>query len=176
MNEAEQNREVYAHVGLTLQMSQILEHAIVNAMVVLDLVPKSTGDVKTVDEWHERYDAYQELQFEKTLGRLVATVRAVTTLSDQVVADLKECIRKRNYIAHHFFRVRAEDFLDQSSRSRMIDDLVEIQELFERTIDAFEAALQPAWDRYGFTKERREQIADEYLREFSGKPDSDRER
>jgi hypothetical protein len=170
MNEAEQNREVYAHAGLALQMAQILEHAIVNAMVMLDLVPKSTGTVKTVDEWYERHDAYLELQFEKTLGRLVGAIRAVATLSDQVVADLQECIRKRNYLAHHFFRVRAEEFVNEPGRRQMIGELQQIQELAERTIDAFEAAMQPAWDCYGFTKERREQIAEEYIAEFGGKP------
>jgi len=167
MTEGEQNREVYAHAGLTLQMAQILEHAIVNSMIVLDLVPNSVGKVKTVEEWYGHHDAYQDQQFQKTLGRLVGTVRAVATMSDELIADLQECTRKRNYLAHHFFRMRAEAFMNESGRKQMIVELSDIQGLFERTIDSFEAAMQPAWDRYGFTAERREQIVAKYLREFS---------
>src|SRR5881409_3407281 len=108
MTEAEQNREDYAHAGLTLQMAQILEHAIVNSMIVLALVPKSKGKVATVDEWYQQHDAYQEMQFAQTLGRLVGAVRAVATMSDELVADLQDCTDMRNYLAQHFFRERTE--------------------------------------------------------------------
>ncbi len=169
MTEEEQNREVYAHAGLALQMAQILEHAIVSSMIVLDLVPRSKGKVVTVDEWYQRHDAYQEMQFEKTLGRLVGAVREVATMNDQLVADLQQCTRKRNYLAHHFFRVQAEAFMNEPGRRKMISELNDIQALFERTIGAFEAAVQPAWARYGFTEDRREELVAEYMREFSGK-------
>jgi hypothetical protein len=170
MTEDEQNKEVYAHAGLALQMAQILEHAIVNSMIVLELVPNLVGKVKTVEEWYRDHDAFQDQQFEKTLGRLVGAVRAVATMSDQLVGDMQECIRKRNYLAHHFFRVQAEAFMNEAGRRQMSAELGDIQALFKRTIDAFEAAVQPAWDRYGFTKERFDQFTEEYIREFSEKP------
>lgn len=169
MDEGEQNKEVYAHFGLSMQLAQTLEHAIVNSMIVLDLVPQSRGKVTTVAEWHERYDAYHDMQFEKTLGKLVRAAREVATMSDELVASLQECIRKRNFLAHHFFRVRAEMFMDEPGRRAMVDELNEIQALFERTTDAFEATMQPAWDRYGFTLKQRQQIAESYIRELSDK-------
>lgn len=171
MTEAEQNREVFAHAGLALQMSQILEQAIVTAMVLLDLVPKTKGKIATVEEWHQRYDAYEAMQFEKTLGRLVGAVRAVATMSDELVADLQECTSKRNYLAHHFFRVQAEAFMSEAGRRRMIAELTDIQALFERTIGGFEAAVQPAWDRYGFSANRLTEIASEYIRGVTDKED-----
>ena len=37
--ESEHIKEVYARFGLALYYAQVLEHAIVNALVVVDLIP-----------------------------------------------------------------------------------------------------------------------------------------
>ena len=48
-----------------------------------------------------------EMHFEKTLGRLVAAIRAVAPLSDDLFGALKECSSKPSWLAHGFFRERA---------------------------------------------------------------------
>ena len=54
--------------------------------------------------------------------------------------------------------------MNEQGRWRMVKELREIQNLFERTIQSFEQAVQPAWDHLGFNKERLQGVTDEYIR------------
>jgi len=55
-------RETYAHFGLAVYWGQVLEHGIVNAMVVLQLPPRSTFTRDDVD-------AFMDKEFKNTLGK-----------------------------------------------------------------------------------------------------------
>jgi hypothetical protein len=59
-----------------MQFAQELEHAIVNAMIVFDLVPKAMGTVKSAEDWHQRFDAFMELQFDNTCSRTGSSASA----------------------------------------------------------------------------------------------------
>lgn len=168
MDEEEQHREVYAQYGLNMQLVQVLEHAIANAMVLFDLVPEAKGRVTSVEEWQRQFDAYMLTSFEKTLGALVTRIQSAAPIPDSLVSSLRECNAKRNFLAHRFFRERAEKFLSESGRSHMLSELREIQMLLENTIDLFEQTTKLVWQRYGFSDERRQIIYEEYISQLKG--------
>jgi hypothetical protein len=132
-----------------MYLAQVLEHAIVNAMIVLDLVPNVKGKVKSVEEWEERFDAFMEMHFERTFGKLVTAIRAVAVLPDELVEAPKECNRRRNYLVHTFFRVQAEDFMNEKGRWQMVKELRQIESLFTRTTHSFEQVMKPEWEKHG---------------------------
>ena len=83
MTADEHVREVYAYFGLAVYCGQVLEHGIVNAMVILRLPNRerfTKGDI----------DAFMDQQFENTLGKLIKNLRAETALPMDLEDLLKE--------------------------------------------------------------------------------------
>lgn len=156
MNEDEPFKELCAEYGAAMYFAQVLEHGIANALGFLDLIPR-TGAQYTPEE----HDAYFEDKFAKTLGNLIRKLEAVTTLPDDLKSDLLESKRRRDLLAHRFFRLAADDI--QLGRYQLHFDALEDHRAFfhatDRKLDAFVA---PVMERYGLTKERLSQVMQEY--------------
>jgi hypothetical protein len=101
MNETEQGKEVYARYGLAMLWAQNLEHVIVSAMLIFDLLPRAKGTTKLPEEREQLFDTFIELQRKNTLGKLIKAIRALTPLPDELAAALDACNRRRNWLAHH---------------------------------------------------------------------------
>jgi hypothetical protein len=169
MDAEEQTKEVYAHFGLAAFLAQVLEHAIVNAMVYLDLIPSKARKVPDAAAWTKAFDEFMEGHFEKTLGNLVRTLRALTEIPENLEALLRESLRRRNWLMHGYFRERAEQFVTDVGRDGMISELQEIQSLFDRTEKELETVIAPIRRRYGFSDERLAAFYKEYLKSIADK-------
>ncbi len=164
MDAEEQTKEVYAQFGLAVYLVQVLEHAIVEAMVYLDLIPSKARKVPDAAAWAKTFDEFMEGHFKQTLGRLIQTLAALTTISPDLNELLTESLRRRNWLMHSYFRERAEKFMTELGRDSMLSELQEIQGLFDRTEKALDRAMAPIRQRYGFTDDRLSAYYDEYLR------------
>ena len=147
MDEEDQIRDVYAHFGLAVYLAQVLEHGIVNAMVAGRL-PYRDGVTRS------DIDAFMGDQFEKPLGRLIAALGGNTAVPDALSSKLREALKKRNWLAHHYFRERAVEFMNESGRSTMIDELKLAQALFQEVDATLSAVVRPIEERYGITKDK----------------------
>jgi hypothetical protein len=88
MNNDDQCRDVYAHAGLALYLVQVLERALVNAMVAARLPERdrvTRGDI----------DAFRGEQFEKPLGRLIAGLRRLIPVPETLLDELQDALRRR---------------------------------------------------------------------------------
>ena len=65
------------------------------------------------------------------MGALVKQLEPHTQADPELAADLAEALRRRNYLAHAFWRERADDFCTDEGRARMIDYLIETRRFFE---------------------------------------------
>jgi hypothetical protein len=166
MDESEQRKRVYAYFGRAMNVAQNLEYTIVSAMVALDFVPKAKGTAGSPEEAEQRFDAFVKLQLKDTLGTLIKAIRAVTRLPDELAAALDKCNRKRNWLAHHFFRERADAFMTEQGRAQMVVELRQVHDLFTSTLETFERTMQPAWDRLGVTEEHVQGFTDNYIRQL----------
>ena len=97
----EQTRDVYAHYGLAMYLAQTLEHGIVNALVILRLPEKDKYTRQDIDE-------FMEGRFQKTLGALLKHLKSEVELPSDLEPTLTEALNRRNYLAHHYFRGKAE--------------------------------------------------------------------
>jgi hypothetical protein len=122
-DEGEHNKEVYAHIGLAIYHAQCLEHEIVNCLVYLDLIPNRAHTVRSRAEWEAACDNFYGEHFEHTLGRMIHDLRGVTSVPIELEDILKSSLQTRNWLAHHFFRERAREFMSRAGRDRMIDEL-----------------------------------------------------
>ena len=149
--KGEHVKTVYAHFGLAIYASQVLEHGLANAILVLDLVPRAAS-VATPETWPDQVDSFYEGQFRKTLGQLIGGMTKLTSVPSELEGHLARALDRRNWLSHHYFRERAQDFLSERGRDKMIAELEEAQELFYEADRALERVLKPIGERYGYTE------------------------
>lgn len=117
-------REVFANFGLAVYASQVLEHGIVNLVVLSGL---RDGRYRSVDET----DAENARLFRQTLGavkNILLTRRPDIEHLDEL---LIRAVRLRNFLAHHYFRERAAAFVSGAGQARMIEELGQATAFFE---------------------------------------------
>jgi len=159
----DQVKEIYARFGLAIYQAQCLEHGLVNALVVLDLIPNERHKAKYRPEWEGLVDSFMDSKFELTLGRLIKLLDAVTTVPENLGKNLTSALKLRNYLAHHYFRERSEDFLSAKGRKRMFDELVESHGQLAKADDELSRIVEPAAARVGLTPDLQESLFKELL-------------
>lgn len=156
-------KTVYAHYGLALYLAQCLEHGIANALVYVDLIPRKARAVRTREEWTAEFDLFMGRSFEQTLGRLIRDLRESTTVPSELEDKLTFALRQRNWLAHYFFRERAEEFMSARGRDSMICELEEGQQLFQAADDLLGQTIKPIREKHGFTDDRLEKFYTDYV-------------
>ncbi|MBP8180422.1 MAG: hypothetical protein KAZ88_05470 [Acidimicrobiia bacterium] len=153
LSENDQIREVYAWAGRALYYAQVLEYGLVNLMhVVFGTGGNLADEFSTVDEFLEVY-------FRKTLGRLANEVRQLDVLDRATEDQLDEALRRRNFLAHSFFKDRAELFVRQEGCRLMLIELRDATELFISADFAVTEALYAMGAPVGLTREAAEESA-----------------
>jgi hypothetical protein len=150
---SEQVKDIYANFGLAIYQAQCLEHGLVNALVFLDLIPNQRRLAKSATEWAELVDSFMDSKFEFTLGRMIRALKDVTAVDPNLQEHLSVALSKRNWLAHDYFRERAEAFLTESGREAMLAELEASQAIFCQADEALEAAVKPAREKVGLTDE-----------------------
>ena len=165
MNEDEHHKEVFAYFGLAMFTAQVLEHAIVNALVISDLIPKRRDKAASQESWSLEVDQFMDSHFENTMARLIKALGKVATVSGELEQSLGQSLKVRNFLAHRYFRERDTVWLTEEGRDSMIAELQDARELFQKTDRLIEALVEPLYRRYGFTEEALNRVYEEYRAE-----------
>jgi hypothetical protein len=140
--ESDQIRQVYANYGSAMYYAQVLEHGLVNFV--------AASRAGHPDKYS---DALWDELFGMTMGRQLQFVFEEAELSDVVIEQLRKALRVRNFLAHDFFRQRAEKLLSFRGRNEMLHEL----ELLREELRDAEAAVSPTTlrllDRKGVSRE-----------------------
>ena len=135
--ESEHVKEVYAHFGLAIYLSNVLEHALVNILYELKLIPdfhsrfKGQRKTPTKEDWFKAFDRFSQEQFAQTMGTLIATLRKMHQVPDYIEGALDYANERRIFLAHAFFRDRAVEFMTTDGREKMLAELKKDQKLFQ---------------------------------------------
>jgi len=156
-------KTVYAHYGLALYLAQCLEHGLANALVYVDLIPRKARAVRTREEWTAEFDSFMGRSFGQTLGRLIRDLRETTAVPPGLEDKLTHALWRRNLLAHHFFRERADEFMSARGRNSMIRELEEAQTLFQAADDLLDRTIKPVREKHGFTDDRLEKFYTDYV-------------
>jgi hypothetical protein len=162
---ADEAKEIYAHYGLAIYCSSVLEHGAANALLVLELF-EGRGGAKTKTEWESLVDKHYEESFARTLGQLIKRLSEhhAATVST-LVPDLKNCVTKRNFLVHHFWREHALHWFTSEGRAAMAAELEEARELFSSTDKKLEAVIEPIEKQRGVTDELIRAMREAEMRE-----------
>lgn len=142
-------KELYAFYGLSAYSAQLLEQGIINLLVglkILDIQTPTHGDVINL------FDGSNT----KTMGNLLNTVRRITPFSDDLDEKIKEALKKRNYLIHHFFVEHDQDLLTDDGRRKMINELIDIIALLKEVDQQVDDLWLGIWSKYGWTEDRIE--------------------
>lgn len=166
--ESAQTRDVYAHYGLAMYLAQCLEHGIVLALVYAKLLHQVRSEARSagsfsVPEFERRFDIFMDDHFELTMGGLISRLRTSSKLANTLYTDLAKAKELRNFLAHNYFRERAEEFLSKVGRISMLEELQDAQRLFERVDEDLKTAANSLAQISGVSLTNLEQRAAEHM-------------
>ena len=150
-DNAEQIREVYARHGLAMYHAQVLEHAIVNAVVITCMLSTPRLNANRT-QWENAIDAAYEREFTKTFGNMLKALESAKPPED-LIHCLRQAKNQRDRLAHRFFREHDQNILNRSGRTKMIIECEETIELFDMAEAKLEAFTAPQCERHGITPE-----------------------
>ena len=156
-------KEVYARFGSAFYQAQVLEQGIVNALIVVDLIPSRRHLTRSQSEWGMAVDEFMGRHFEHTMGRLLRDLRSVTVIPADLEGLLRDALEKRNWLAHSFFRERAIEFLTSNGREQMLFEVDACRVVFESADEALENIVGPLRRAAGITEEIIEQAKQDLM-------------
>ncbi len=140
-------KTTFAQFGSAYYHANVLEHEIVNILAMSRIVTAQRDAERLFsDPWDDKTKA--------TMGKLVKELEPHTQTDPELATDIIEALRLRNYLAHSFWRERADDFCSEAGRARMIDFLIATRNHFqdvERRLSKDVGA--PTFRQWGMTPE-----------------------
>jgi len=127
-DDNEHSKDCYAHFGLAVYYSQVLEHQLVNMIMILK---RSQGLLPTEND----LDILYERKFSKTMGQLINEIKDIFELSVEELEALKAVLKQRNFIVHDFFKENITLTFTRTGRDKLIGELKEFVEKV-RAIDS----------------------------------------
>lgn len=158
-------KEVYAFYGLAAYSGQVLEKGLVNLVAALH----TDGVSITRSQFDTLFDRFDS----STFGQLVREARAKIQIPAESEVLLAEALAKRNWLVHDFFADNAAAFMTEPGCVKMIAELRELVDLFERADRGVEKLCLPIVERRGLTEERINQIAAKMTRDFLATGDAE---
>jgi hypothetical protein len=145
--KSDQSRELFAHYGLAMYYAQVLEHEIVNLLVLARIVEAQENAERILsDPWEDR--------FRDTFGRLFRKLEPFLAGDKKLVDDLGEAVRVRNRLAHSYWRDHVEECASLYGRDEMIRGLIETREMFVGLDGRLEPVHAQLYDSLGITDEK----------------------
>jgi hypothetical protein len=144
-------KEVYARFGLAVYCAQVLEHGLVNALVILDLIPNRRHLATSREQWGADVDAFMDRNFEVTMGRLLRKLHQVTQVPPNLEEQLKKALEDRNWLVHGYFRDRSDVFMSYAGREQMLQEIDDCRDRLVAADRRLEEITTPIRQRAGIT-------------------------
>ncbi len=150
--EQAQIREVFSRFGLAMYQSQVLEHGLVNALMVIQLLPTASDHLDRM-AWEEALDEFYDEKFSKTFGNLMRYIEVSGRLPEDLLLQLREAKNDRDHLAHRFFREHVSDFTTTEGRRRMIAKCEQIIACFQSIDQRIEELISPIREEFGISED-----------------------
>jgi hypothetical protein len=169
-DENEHCKEVYAHFGLAYYHASVLETGMANAIMQADFLGRWKKKIDAEGKqsfdrsvYETEFDAFMQRQNEQTFGNLIKRFSSTFSISQDLQAKIIQSKDKRDFLAHHYFRERAEKFANREGRDQMISELEEIRELFRGIDKEVELLVAPIFPQLGINYETVERYVVQHL-------------
>lgn len=161
----EQVKEVYGLFGLAIYWTQVLEHTIVNLLIVSTLMPEYYQNQYSPEEWFRAFDSFFEKEFKNTLGKMINNLKKSSDYNCELDDRLLEVLNIRNRLVHRYFRERAIDFLSSEGRDKMIEELTDSICLFKSTDLLLNGVMNKIRRSFGISDSSFKEEMDRFMKE-----------
>ncbi|WP_316230867.1 hypothetical protein [Bradyrhizobium sp. SZCCHNR1051] len=140
MDEEIEMKDVYAQFGQTFSFGVNVEGILANMILTADFIKRMREEAK--QNGGPKYDAYTigrmlddylAEQHDKTMGQLIKAkggVKEFITLDPALEKRVDDALRRRNYLAHDFWRERGKEAASVKRRAAVFVDLLADQQFF----------------------------------------------
>lgn len=132
-------KDVYAQFGLTFSHGCNVESVLANMILAADFVKhvvtesrKAGKPIYTQDECGKKFDEFLTKKHRDVMGTLVRGIKGLIDLTPTLETRVDDALRRRNYLAHHFWRERGGEVLSRKRRDLVVEDLIADQAFFEQ--------------------------------------------
>lgn len=126
--------QVYERLGLAVYIVQSIEKQ-------MAILLASDCELSSKELAASQYDELLAKLFGKTLGELVKRLRQKVELPSDFDERLKAVLRTRNWLVHHYFWDRTNQFTTPEGRAAMIDELDQITDQLNELDEYFDGLL-----------------------------------
>jgi len=149
MSEEIEMKDIYAQFGLTFSHGCNVEGVLANLILTADFVKRMYDESKKAGKpIYDRYtmgrklEEYLDEQHEKTMGQLMSRrggIKEFIQLDPAIEKRVDDALRRRNYLAHDFWRERGQEALSVKRRTAVFADLKADELFFEELAKELEA-------------------------------------
>jgi hypothetical protein len=100
------------------------------------------------------------------MGRLLNKLKKLEFPIEKIESQLKEALKNRNFLAHHYFFERAIAITTDEGCTKMVNELIGFQSFFKTLEKEIQLVTDKMSLRYGFTKELRESMMEQMQSEY----------
>jgi hypothetical protein len=167
-DESWEIRETFAYFGQTYYMACCLEVGLAHALMYGEfLMQEHQKLVATKGKGFDRkryegdFDAFMEKHFMKTMGSVAQLAIKLPNFTDELKQRVEEARKRRNFLAHHYWRERSTKFASSRGREQMRKELAADRDMFAKLDKDIDEAMKSTRIRLN--------IDDKKLAEFSAK-------
>jgi hypothetical protein len=117
--------------------------------------------------YEAEFDAYLANQFAQSMGNLITRLDQVYTIPAELKEISKEGKTLRDFLAHHYFRECATDFMHRAGRDRMIAELKDMVDKFHAMDERIGALTTPIMQQLGIREDALKHHVEEFKRRAS---------
>lgn len=117
LDENEQVKEIYAQFGLCVYWFQILEHQLINMILIR---AKQNNLKLNSTDFDNLFYSYSD----KSMGALKKKVFELYNLSKEDIDEINCIQTKRNYYVHNYFKNYSKDLFDINKRKKILDEFI----------------------------------------------------
>jgi hypothetical protein len=155
--DSEQLKELYAHFGAAMSCAADLEVGLIHGLLALEFL---TGYAEKIQRegmrsfnrstYEREFDKFFADHQKLPMGELIKRFERFAASETNLIGQLRDALKTRNFLAHHFFREHAAAILNRSGRASMIEELRGAQDAMQDVLHLVEAFLEPVRKRLRF--------------------------
>ncbi|MCA0272548.1 MAG: hypothetical protein LCH69_10850 [Proteobacteria bacterium] len=151
-------KEVFAHFGLTFMGIALLEHGMINLVMLTRSARQfKKQKVRDASTWSDLIDSNFEYATQQTFGNLKKAILEHTRFRN-LGGPLEEVKKLRDYFAHHFMRVDADLFSDRRGCALLMHRLQKARHQIRETESLVEAATHSFLRSIGLPELKQEDV------------------
>lgn len=164
-------KEIYAHHGYAMFLAQALEGVLVQAIYSFVIFPSSEEEITDIvegdslEEWDQFIDNHEEMLIRKSMGALFYELKNNSEMPENLEANLKSALAKRNFLAHEFYKEYLASFYSEQGQDNAIKFLQESAISIQNAIDILNPLVRERMENYGYDKKHLEEFAKNKIKE-----------